>query len=53
MGENAAEGSKCISIMPMIKDNVLGKGDYRRVSVLGWMAKIVVIVAAEPLLAWA
>lgn len=37
--ENAAEGSNWISIMPMIKDNVRGKGDYRRVSVLGWMAK--------------
>lgn len=51
--ENAAEGSNWISIMPMIKDNVLGKGDYRRVSVLGWMAKNTVIVAAESSLAWA
>lgn len=51
--ENAAEDSKWISIMPMIKDNVLGKGDFRRVSVLGWTAKIAVIVAAEPSLAWA
>lgn len=51
--ENAAEGSNWMPIMPMIKDNVLGKGDYRRVSVLGRMAKNAVIVAAEPSLAWA
>lgn len=34
--QNAAEGSNWISIMRMIKDNVLGRGNYRRVSVRGW-----------------
>lgn len=34
--QNAAEGSNWVSIMRMIKDNVLGRGNYRRVSVRGW-----------------